>query len=858
MSAGELAGTAARAPQRQASPQLSDWLLLLPLVLAASPSALWSAWPEWLGPASPADPQPMATLSGRLALLAALGLPLVAGRQWAGAQLNQRPLIDRAGLRLLALALLLALRASLWPRAEVPFDMASNLLPYGALLLGLLLGRQVFSAPESGNAAAAEARGPAGRPAQAASVGSVAENAVGRSAGRSVDSSAGRPVALSSALSTGLSSAAPRDVSESSSGGHNEGPFTGRAARIATGLSAVTALASLAALATALWDPALGLAGVLGNSGPSTQLALPGAVTGLALLHHRHLRQRLLGGLAVAGFLAHASLAPALGGLLAFAVAGLALFAAKARQPALRRGARLALIAVFLFATAGLARTLWRQHQGTAEAPTDPAALLAESGELAGIEVRAYLWASAPALYAREGSWLGLSPRAFQSSYEAVRHPRERALSDAASGGPTSVEHLHNDWLQAGFDLGFVLGALALFGGLWIARRAWRGAGAAGLEQAALSAALLGLLVLACQHTPLTRNWPVAWLAGLLSGGLWPQVQRAQSPPPQRLVSMLAALGLLVLAGFWLWPGLGLALQGQRLSQALTQLAAPAENAKPSTQSPSSDPLRFLPPARWDAFAAPLALSLALREERQREPSLALAARLARMQPNQANAQVQVGLAELAAAEPAAARRSFERALLLDPTHSAARFNLLRLLLEFGAEPGLEANSEQLAELLEKLAPSAQRGLLLESQRYGWLPPVAIAHQLQRAATGQNDGPSGAELWSPSAAPSPGLGEAMDGLAEAAPEDSDERATLRSLAHHLWARESMHAGQFEDALRSFRQALRQSRWAGRPGSWLIRAELSAAAHLAGRADEAAAEAPQANEVRPALVPIWVR
>jgi tetratricopeptide (TPR) repeat protein len=778
-------------PAAQAGPMSAAgraaWLLL-PLLLASLPAALWSSWPGWLGPADFADPLPLSTLAGRLGLMG-VGLLLAAGlsvarHAWRGVAVPW-PLAERL---LWAACAFLVLRASGWLPTLVPFDSAGNLLPYAVLLLGVWTGRR-------------------------------------------------QPQERAQKLLQPL----------------------------LVGLAALTALSSAAALLTASSDRELGLAGVLGNSGPSTQLALPGAIAGLWLLARGHGGVRLLAAIAVGGFIAHSLWAPAWGALLALALAGLALGAERLAGLG-RRAAQAILVLFLILAALALARTAGRL--GPVPAPDQRPQVPAAVEHWSGVDVRLLLWSSAPGFYASQGTWLGLDRRSFQVCYEAVRDPRERVLSDAASGGATSVEHLHNDWLQAGFDLGFVLGGVALCAGVWLAVRAWRGLKSADGQRAALCAVLLGLLVLSLQHTPLTRTTPVSWLTGVLIGlVIWPSTA-LPTLKATRAQPWLLSAGLLLLAALLIQPALGLTLQGHRLAAALTSTtpaAAPAQETKAAgLATPSPAAARFLPTAFSERFTAPLALSLALLAETQREPALELARRLDVLRPTEANAQAQIARAGLVHGDLDGARLHFERALTLDPRHRVARFNLTRLLLEHGPSLKETPDNQQLLELFSPLTALEARGLLLDAQRHGWLSPVAIARlllaaQLPEPAAGTANEPAlTADQLAAGAAVVPGLAEQIDALASAMPEESDERATLRSLAHHLWARGSMHNGEFEDALRSFRQALRQSRWAGRGGSWLIRAELAAAARLAGREAEAQAEAPAADEVRAHLLPIWVR
>ena len=91
--------------------------------------------------------------------------------------------------------------------------------------------------------------------------------------------------------------------------------------------------------------------------------------------------------------------------------------------------------------------------------------------------------------------------------------------------------------------------------------------------------------------------------------------------------------------------------------------------------------------------------------------------------------------------------------------------------------------------------------------------------------------------------------EHADAWAESEP-DPALAGALRSLAYHLWARESASRGDFETALRTYRQAERYSRAQNRLGSPLIAIERAASERLA------IGQAPAAPDdfARPALLP----
>ena len=610
---------------------------------------------------------------------------------------------------------------------------------------------------------------------------------------------------------------------------------SGSARILVRGLCALSLSASAAALATAPFDGPLGLAGVLGNSGPSTQLALPGALAGLWLWSRGQGGERPLGALAFAAAALHASLAPALAALAALALGALALLASGPASNA-RRLARWGLGAAGLSLAGGLAFLA----SGLGGPAADP-----RPGPLSGVEVRLWLWSTVPSLLQRD--W-GQPKPAFEDAYETLRPPAERALSAAASGGPTAAEHLHQDWFQLAFDLGPFAAGLGLVLALAAATAALSALRGGTPTKAALGAALLGLLLLSLQHTPLTRNAPAAWLAGLAAGALAPRsTQRGDRA--QAAAASLTVLGLLAGPVSLGPPALGLCLQGQRLAAALVG---------PSLPQAAED---LLPPPGWQRYSAPLALGLAARAEGDPLRRALWTELWLEKRPHTPEALIQAGLAEVDDDLERAADL-WERALAIDPSRSEARFNLARLYLTAAGRLDASQRLERLSALAPELPREPLENLLLEGQRQGWLCPVAVARTLVALGEPAGADPSlsaGAfDLGPLNPFIPPGLAEAIDARAALAPEDSDARATLESLAHHLWARQSANEQRFDDALRSYRQALRQSRFAGRPGSWLIRAELAAAARQLGREQEALETEPPAQSVEAALLPLFAR
>ena len=317
------------------------------------------------------------------------------------------------------------------------------------------------------------------------------------------------------------------------------------------GLMAISVLVAGRALA----GPLLGddhFAGVIGNTGPVSQAALPGALIGLAsLLGPQRLRTglatRLLALAAIGTFLAHAGLAPVLAGGVCFALAA---GTAAARTPSgLRAGFAAAALVGLAVAAA--------PNVDSSDAPTsaDPTLELAEvtgapsaggAGNLGGARVRLSLWRRAYALL-RVHPW-GVGPGQLQAQYPRFRDEAERTASDLSAGGPTEVEHLHNDPLQALAELGLLGGGAWVLALLLAGLSCWRllgdpNAGARG----PLALGLLGLLANACLHTPFTVQPLAALIGALLLGNV---LARPASPLPPLVSSLQRCAPIVALATF--------------------------------------------------------------------------------------------------------------------------------------------------------------------------------------------------------------------------------------------------------------------------------------------------------------------
>lgn len=429
---------------------------------------------------------------------------------------------------------------------------------------------------------------------------------------------------------------------------------------------ACTSVALAGAFAGTPPDPAR-LAGVLGNTGPLSQAALPGALIGALRLFSAQgsartaAARRLAGAASVLLFALHAALAPVLAGALAFAAAASAAFLLRPRSPHGRAalGCAALVLAALSLPRAGSAQDT---PEGTA------------AGDLGGIEVRALLWKRVPALLAAHP--LGVGPGQLQAAFPPLRDARERALSDGARG-PSEVEHLHSDALQGLAELGLVGGACWI-GFLLAAALACLGRLRGGEdERVAPAAALFGLLVNGLVHTPLSVQ-PVSALAGLLLAG----VVLARPSGVQSGLSVARSrwqrwVPLATLAAVPFAPALvrhGLALEdyvdaARRIDARLSELSAAGTAPRPD------DPV--LPAAARDAQAAleralaaapdsAVALLLWARQAQPAERIAAWEAVLAR-RPHQWEALANLAALCARAGQPERAEELAERARALAP-----------------------------------------------------------------------------------------------------------------------------------------------------------------------------------------------
>jgi O-antigen ligase/Flp pilus assembly protein TadD len=522
-----------------------------------------------------------------------------------------------------------------------------------------------------------------------------------------------------------------------------------------------------------------GWAGVLGDTGSLSQAALAGAAIGVSWLVTAHGTRRGFGALAVALFLAHAVAAPVLAGAHTL-LAGLLCAAWRGREK--RRTFAALALATLLAPFAGLAL---REALGEAPAqlegaPSEP------SHSLSGLGVRGFVWKASLGLLA-EHPVLGVGPGQFEAAFPPHRDPREIELSrhGTCSELDTEVEHAHNDLLLAFLELGLP-GGLFFAAALFLAARAALRAFATE-ERAPFALAATALLVNALVHAPLSSNPASAPLAFAVLGAL------GANGEGTRRGAWLGALPLLCAAPF-AFPLIthGTILtdyvrSSRRIEELLQRPGNPAREAELASEAARSRATLLAAEA-----AAPDSAQLALLAARFVPPSERVAAwdRALALRPNSTEAWEQSGIELARAGRATEARTRLEYALALSPTHPRILRNLARLewtqgdalrgaeLLERLRAQGCPADEFTRAlgaELALDLGLAGRAARLLFDRELGALDPEVL-HAESRAS----------EVSSP------------------------EREARECLAQLLWGRAHAAAGNFELALRNYRQAAQRS------------------------------------------------
>jgi len=587
----------------------------------------------------------------------------------------------------------------------------------------------------------------------------------------------------------------------------------------------------LRVLASCAWTVQALLAGlisgdfgsVLGDSGSLSQAALPGAAVGAGWIALTRGRQRIVGACALVLFLLHVAAAPVLaGGHTLLAALLLAVWRGVARaRPRLLVLSAVALLTPFVGMALG--------QMATGEITPLEGATRGSAHTLSGLGVRGLVWKASLGMLA-DHPLVGVGAGQFQEAFPPYRDPVEIELSrhGVCSEVDTEVEHAHNDWLQAWLELGIPGGALLALGLVLGARAALATLGDE--ERAPLAMAALALLVNAFVHAPLDSNPASAPLAFALLGCV---AARGTPGRGAALVCALPALLALPLARSLVRDGarVGECSRAQRRLSELLERAA--DGSRDAALAEESERLRALVLPEPGSRAAPLLFLAARIAPPPARPALWDAALAVR--PHSAEAWEQSAVEAARAGRTAEARRRFGEALALSPTHPRILRNAARL----------ECTQGDLAAGLEHVQALRANGCLDPE----WLRSLGeeLVLELGLAARGARVLRGVAlEQLSP------------EELHAESREDPASADVLECLAQLLWGREHAARGEWEVAVRSYRQSWERSRRREPAGAPALALELAAAEMLAGRA-ESAAEHARAVPLTPltwAALPDW--
>lgn len=560
-------------------------------------------------------------------------------------------------------------------------------------------------------------------------------------------------------------------------------------------------IVALLALLPALFDERLRFAGILGNSGSTSEIAVIGAVAGAWLFAREESAWRWLGGATALAHALYCGLAPALSGVIVLGVGLLVTFAFTPQRRLALGG--LIVIACVAFGGARIATQ--------SAAPSASSAVVGNTG---GLEVRQLIWRRSLSLIGDHAA-LGVGPGQFAAAFPPYRDPREIQLSShgrTLRGVETEVEHAHNDVLQGFADTGIVGGlAWLVFLGA-VAWKSWRALRERDETAGALAVMSLALLCNACAREPLLSNPASSIAAFAVFGALLGRPLTT----PRVLDWRMLAIGAPIVALLALMPRvLSIEAHGSMLTRYLEtrrdELLAYALAARPdAVDARELDAWRI---ASIDEPAAHKRLIDAWRK-------------VLDLRPHRFGALMQLGGAYAKAGRFDEARATWKHAHALDPQHSGLAFNLALMEANAGAideaESWLERAQQPKAAVFAAWGVAALRELDLER---GW--------QL----LGRSD-PRFAELTAERAHDI--ARNAREGLSD------DLAKALEGSAHVTWARGHAAGQRYGDAVRSYRQAKRclvLDAAPDAPPRWSASMQLEFAAALAldGKLDDARRE-----------------
>jgi tetratricopeptide (TPR) repeat protein len=620
---------------------------------------------------------------------------------------------------------------------------------------------------------------------------------------------------------------------------------TGAAALGESGrLALVRGLASLSLFLTvpALLDGSAGWGGVLGNSGELSGAALPGALCGMLLWSRDEGRWRLVGMTALGLFILHALLAPVISGLLVLALVSLV---STVLGRSLGQDSRSKIFGTLLISMACMAWIGLKSGDGLASrAPSSPAraeleavvpAPAAPPTSFGGVEVRWRIWLATLEMFSSQ-PLLGVGTGQFPVVFPDYRDPRERELSNFQRRleANTEVENPHSDWLLPWAEGGVIAG-LAWWSFLAIVLlAAWRSLKRTDLVSGALAAASLGAVAGAAVNAPLLYNPLASVTSFLVIGALLGPIARPPAAQGRRpSVAMLLTIILVVMTCMYLPRAWNMTKHGAAIASLIDS-------------SSTTDQGLAVAAALEACPDSPVALSLQARLLAQQDGDLEAALEswkmVRQLRPLRLEAWMQSGVLLARMGQLEEARAAFDRAVEIDAGHPGLARNRVRCFAESGMM------DEALAEIdrLEELGHSDPMWLLDLSVELILTAHISEGVQLLARTDERLAELGGERAWALEA----------EYRRSGNPKVAD---ALRSLAHVLWAREQAAAEQWQDAKRSYFQALRIMRDYTPPaGPLYLRLEYASALWQGGRQAEASEEIKdidpdQANLAR---LPAW--
>jgi O-antigen ligase/tetratricopeptide (TPR) repeat protein len=557
---------------------------------------------------------------------------------------------------------------------------------------------------------------------------------------------------------------------------------------------------ALLALAPALYGVTASYSGMLGNTGSTSEIALLGALAGVALFAKSSGVWRWIGLATVALDAFYCGLAPVFAGALVLAIALAITLVSSAKRRAFV--GVLALIAAFAFGGARLALT---------DTPGKPAS--AQASDTGGASVRRLIWQSTAAMIG-DHALLGVGPGQFAAAFPPYRDPREIELSTHGRriAQETEVEHAHNDWLQPFADAG-LLGGLA-----WIvfaaaivlgSVRALRGEDD---DLAALGLVAVGVLCNSALREPLFWNPASSSAAFGVFGALLRPAAVVPRPLKVRLAPVVVALAVLCVQ---VPRALGIRRYGAAMAAYLVD-KKPEQLALARSACPDSSVVRSFDAREIDGRNDPKLRAQVIEAWRA-----VLATR-----PHRFEALMNIGIALAADERVEETRTTWKHALELD----AKNPNLLKDLARFDALVGEIGQAQHWLRVAGLDGESSLRAL------------GAAALRESRIERG----------WQLFALADPRFAKLDADLAYQLAHDpklalDDEQANaLEGSAHVMWARAHAAGGDAAAAVRSYRQAKRCLNLEldkNAPPRWhaSLRLELAAALCLADKQDEARQE-----------------